>query len=241
MNMAEGNTILQQKAQKAAQLHAELNVLLEKQAQRRADEINQPFGSSFIQFIKKSKSEIINISAAFTCVILAWQIATMRASARKLLNLSEEREAKVEELKGLLRIVTSNDFQSDVSKRYMEKKNKVRTTKSRFPWMNKDNTDALQDDEELLSSTLEICLEEVIKDAALSDVEIEEKKLKDFQKEMGVFELRKGLGLASSGKDDNDVVALMNQIPLKEENVEENSTISAMDNRNVVKRSKGFI
>jgi len=48
---------LHQKAAKAAQLHAELNALLDAQAQRRADEMNRSFGSGFIDFIRASKSE----------------------------------------------------------------------------------------------------------------------------------------------------------------------------------------
>ena len=244
---AEGNTILHQKAQKAAQLHAELNVLLEQQAQRRADEINQPFGASFIQFIKRSKSELINIAAAFTCVLLAWQIATMRAGARKLLSQSEEREVKVEDLKEILRIVSSKDFQSNVVDRYLQEKNRQDKTSTRFSWnrANKTSNGKEETEEKLLTKTLEKCLEEVIKDAALTDSEIEEKKLRMFQVEMGIFDqqnqkdINKLNGNELDGDDDADS-SLMNQISMKEL-IQEGTVESSDDNRTVVKRSKGFI
>jgi len=239
-----GNTILQQKAEKAAQLHAELNVLLKQQAQRRADEVNKPFGASFVNFIKASKSELINIAAAFTCVLLAWQIATMRAGARKLLNQSEEREVKVEDLKGILRIISSKDFQSNVVDQYIqEMNNRQDKTNTRF-WnrANQNFNGKEESEEELLTRTLEKCLEEVIEDAALTDSEIEEKKLRMFQVEMGIFDQQKQKGMKPSrnGLDDDGESALMNQIPMKEL-IQEGTVESSDDNRTVVKRSKGFI
>jgi len=239
---SEGNTILQQKAQKAAQLHAELNVLLEQQAQRRADEVNQPFGASFIRFIKRSKSELINIFAAFTCVLLAWQIATMRAGARKLLNQSEEREVKVEDLKELLRIINSKDFQSNVVERYVQEKKNRHDNTNRFSWMRANQTTDGKEtsEEELLTKTLGESLEGLIKDAALTDLEIEEKKLRMFQLEMGIFDQQKGVKSSQNEIHDDDKSTLMNQIPMKEL-MEENSVEVSDDNRTVVKRSKGFI
>lgn len=101
--------LLHEKAAKAAQLHRELEDLLEAQERRRAEELSQPFGSGFLSFLRRGKSEFISIFAAFCCVLLAYQIASMRRGARALLDRAEEREATLADLRATLAALVGDD------------------------------------------------------------------------------------------------------------------------------------
>ena len=101
--------MLHEKAAKAAQLHRELEDLLEAQERRRAEELSQPFGSGFLSFLRRGKSEFISIFAAFCCVLLAYQIASMRRGARALLERAEEREATLADLRATLAALVGDD------------------------------------------------------------------------------------------------------------------------------------
>ena len=196
----EGNTVLHQKAARAAELHAELNALLDKQAKRRAEEMNRPFGAGFLSFLKKSKSEIINIFAAFTCVLLAWQISNIRKGARRLLDEAGEKELRMEKFKQILRILSNDEFSAKVAKAYeeqlensklveMEKKGKRwflggDSTRSRKIIANERG----EDENVLLKKVLEDELRKTIGDIALTEYELEEKKLQILQKEMGIMD-----------------------------------------------------
>ena len=191
-----GNTILHQKAARAAELHAELNALLDKQAKRRAEEMNRSFISGFADFVKKSKSEIINIFAAFTCVLLAWQISNIRKGARKLLEDAGEKEVRMEKLKQILRVISNDTFTDRVVNAYeeqLEKSKLLELEKKGKGWIlgrnNNSDDDANQEKEStLLKSVIKNELSKMIGDQALTEFEIEEKKLKSLQKEMGIVD-----------------------------------------------------
>ncbi len=193
----QGNTILHQKAARAAELHAELNTLLDKQAKRRAEEMNRPFGAGFIDFVKKSKSEIINIFAAFTCVLLAWQISNIRKGARKLLDEAGEKELRMEKLKQILRVISNDSFTERVVNAYeaqLEKSKVLELEKKGKGWLglgirNKMDERISQEKENenlLLKDIIQTELSKTIGDLALTDYEIEEKKLESLQKAMGI-------------------------------------------------------
>ena len=63
-------------------------------------------GQGFLQFLKASKPEIVNIFFAFICVLLAYQIHGMRAGIRKLLAQQEEKDGEIDRLRGLLAIMS---------------------------------------------------------------------------------------------------------------------------------------
>ena len=182
----KGDTVLHQKAARAAELHSELNALLDKHAQRRADDLNRPIGSGFIEFMKKSKSEMINIFAAFTCVVLAWQIMNFRRGARKLIDNVEERSLEVEELKRLLKVMSSDEFIARVSHKQMTRlleKSEVPSQRWYSFQTNTSQTVEVKDGEALFRTILQQELTSIIGDAALSELEVEEQKLLEFQKE----------------------------------------------------------
>ena len=57
--------------------------------------MNRGFGAGFIDFLRTSKSEVINIVAAFACVVLAWQIVGFRKGAQRLLDECAEKNSEV--------------------------------------------------------------------------------------------------------------------------------------------------
>ena len=76
--------------------------MIEAQKVRQAEELERPFGSNFVAFIKASKPEIVNIFFAFVCVLLAYQIHGMRAAIRKLQASQEEKDAEIDKLRNIL-------------------------------------------------------------------------------------------------------------------------------------------
>lgn len=235
----QSDSVLHQKAARAAELHAELNALLDAQAKRRADEGNRHFGAGFLDFVKKSKSELINIFAAFTCVLLSWQIVNIRKGAKKLIQEAEEQNRKLEEMKMVLRMLASEEFQDGVVHRYDDEKNKVHSgsnKKSRSLFGLKIRH---QDDEvslrEILKQVIHRELESVIGDKALTTPELEEKRLTELQKEMGIImeEKEKKRSNQNSKRDDSSVGEL--QSIFSDMSLDENFE------GKVIKRSKGFI
>merc|ERR1740139_753768 len=80
--------------------------------------MNRGFGSGFIDFMRASKSEMINIFAAFACVVLAWQVAGFRKGAQRLIDEAGEKDALMEELKDILKVLSSEDFCRKASMEY---------------------------------------------------------------------------------------------------------------------------
>lgn len=113
----------QQKAAKAQQLYEEVQVLLQKQAKREQDYRNRKFGHGFKEFVRENKSEFINIGAAFTCVLLAYQIVGMRKSATFYKEASEETQVKLEEYRQIMRVLSSDSFVESVVGELKQKQN----------------------------------------------------------------------------------------------------------------------
>lgn len=113
----------QQKAAKAQQLYEEVQVLLQKQAKREQENRNRKFGHGFKEFLKENKSEFINIGAAFTCVLLAYQIVGMRKSATFYKEASEETQVKLEEYRQIMRVLSSDSFVESVVGELKQKQN----------------------------------------------------------------------------------------------------------------------
>lgn len=76
--------------------------MIEAQKARAVEESEKPFGSNFVAFLRASKPEIANIFFAFVCVLLAYQVHGMRAGIRKLQAEREEKNAEIENLRGIL-------------------------------------------------------------------------------------------------------------------------------------------
>jgi len=235
----EGNSILHQKAARAAELHAELNALLDAQAKRRADEMNRPFGAGFLDFMKKNKSEMINIFAAFTCVLLAWQISNIRKGARKLLDDAAEKEIKMEELKKILRVLSEEEFAANVAKSHVDKlkssRNDLNEKKkswffSRYAENQKDDSELSTDVNIVLKTVIQNELRKTIGDAALSSYEKEQNKLLSLQHEMGLIENSKDPGKSDSESSLEDLEKILGVVEMDKGN----------SDQTVVKR-KGFI
>jgi hypothetical protein len=259
----QGNSILHEKAARAAELHAELNALLESQAKRRAEEANRPFGAGLLDFAKKSKSELINIFSAFTCVLLAWQIVSIRRGAKKLIQSAEESQEMLKEYQQVLKILSSDDFVKRVENSYKRKLQRVKEGNHRGGassvskgWFGSRSANKVMDDsngvvdhssdeyiaeKDVLSNILRAELSKVIGDRAMSAEELQEKKLLELQREMGLItkeqsEERKGLEKGSSSVAGEGTGSGLDQILVQLENDGNESQPST-----VVKRSKGFI
>jgi hypothetical protein len=76
--------------------------MIAAQKARQLEELQRPFGSNFVSFVKASKPQIVNIFFAFVCVILAYQIHGMRAGIRKLQAAQEEKDADIDRLRNIL-------------------------------------------------------------------------------------------------------------------------------------------
>ena len=81
--------------------------MIEAQKQKQLEELNKPYGSNFIAFIKSSKPEIVNIFFAFVCVLLAYQIHGMRAKIRRLLADNDVKDEEIDTLRGILATLSS--------------------------------------------------------------------------------------------------------------------------------------
>jgi len=81
--------------------------MIEAQKQKQLEELNKPYGSNFIAFVKSSKPEIVNIFFAFVCVLLAYQIHGMRAKIRKLLAEKDVKNDEIDTLRGILATLSS--------------------------------------------------------------------------------------------------------------------------------------
>lgn len=241
---SQGNTILHQKAARAAELHAELNALLDKQAKRRAEEANRPFGAGFLEFMRKSKSEMINIFAAFTCVLLAWQISNIRKAARLLLEEAGEKEKRIEKLKNVLRVLSNEEFSAKVVKAYqaqLENSKLLDLENKGKRWFfigpnrkleEEGSSVSQQNEKSLLKSVLQNELSKTIGDLSLTDYELEDKKLETLQKELGMIEK---LDNVNSGSNEASLNGL--EKVLVEVQQEDNSADSSSK---IVKR-RGFI
>jgi hypothetical protein len=185
---------LHEKAAKAAQLHAELNALMDQQAKRRAEEIARPFGSGFVNFIKRSKSEIINIVAAFCCVLLAYQIASMRRGARKLLDKAEEREGTVSSLRSSLGAMVGTAFIDNLANKCADevaRQNAASSVSSSSGWLKRGGISTVTTTEEerikaIIMPVIERELLAFVGDQYLSDKEKEEKNMQELQRMIGV-------------------------------------------------------
>ena len=113
----ERRDIRQDKAERAAQLHSELESLLQNQKKRIQEEKEQPFGSSAARFLRKNRSEMINVAASFVCVLLAFQLATLRRATKQLQQQVQDKENEIQEKQTLLQSLTEPSFVQTLSEK----------------------------------------------------------------------------------------------------------------------------
>ena len=250
---------LHEKAAKAAQLHAELNELMNQQAQRRAEELARPFGSGFVDFIKRSKSEMINIVAAFCCVLLAYQIASMRRGARKLLDKAEEREGTVSSLRAALGAMVGDDFIDNLADKCADavaKENAASNASASGGWLKRGVASTSRSEEEriktIIRPVIERALASSIGDQYLSDKEKEEKNMQELQKMIGVptrsaaviaakeYEVTKTTGGGDAGKTKEGQLGGIEEliVEMQKGDVDQGSVGSTVVEGSQVKRRK---
>jgi len=198
------SSILHQKAARAKEIHQELNVLLAKQADRKVFENNRPFGSGFLDFIKENKSEMINITAAFMCVTLAWQSLVAKRKSKDLSNMIEQKNFELNKTKRMLRKLKCGDLEDKITvnltleleKLSMERKHiSVKDAKlplqgvlSIFNGRNKEmdfSPNQIKNIVEIVRHELTRTLQSTIGNSTLSSTELQEKNMKELQKNTG--------------------------------------------------------
>ena len=254
---------LHEKAAKAAQLHAELNELMNQQAQRRAEELARPFGSGFVDFIKRSKSEMINIVAAFCCVLLAYQIASMRRGARRLLDKAEEREGTVSSLRAALGAMVGDDFIDNLADKCADavaKENAASNASASGGWLKRGgastSTTRRRSEEEriktIIRPVIERALASSVGDQYLSDKEKEEKNMQELQRMIGVptssaaviaakeYEVTKTTGGGDAGKTKEGQLGGIEEliVEMQKGDVDQGSVGSTVVEGSQVKRRK---
>jgi len=245
------SNILQEKAQNAARLHAELNALLEAQAERQVKHSSKPFGSTIKSFFQTNRKEFLNIFAAFMCVLLAWQIITMRRAARRLLDITKEQDQVIQDLRSILRKLHSPDeeFVEKIVQEFIMKMNTssgenlvssstdkrptfsngvlhIFSTSSRGPVAQNDAVEERM--KSLLHLILRQELDKIIGTTAMSKDEIAQKKMLDLQKEMDLLN-NKG----PNPLQGDDIIHVLDSI-----NRESDTSTTTGD---VLKKSRGFI
>jgi hypothetical protein len=161
------------KAMKAEQLHRELKAMMERQDERLRVEQSRGLFTRIGDFMKQSRSQIINILAAFACVVLAYQIAVIRRYGRLLEQKVKENEQELRDKQALLRSLTGEDFLTRVADQCAAQLASSSRSGGWFGPSNKEKTAAM---------VLPILQKEIgamIGDSALTEEEKKEKVVKE--------------------------------------------------------------
>lgn len=105
---------------RAEKMFAELKDLMIKRQRRIEAEQSKSWYDSIQAFWNSSKNQLINIAAAFACVLMAVQVTDAKISARKSAAYAKGTEDDMAELKYTLRYICSEHFAKDVATNYYE-------------------------------------------------------------------------------------------------------------------------
>lgn len=256
----------QQKAAKAQQLYEEVQVLLQKQAKREQDYRNRKFGHGFKEFVRENKSEFINIGAAFTCVLLAYQIVGMRKSATYYKEASEETQVKLEEYRQIMRVLSSDSFVESVVGELKQKQNQPQkvdigdvddestvnkgSNLSHGSWWSglrqqqqKISSEKQEGHEDvnsniILKEVLKTELLKVIGDKGLTSSEIHDKKIQQLNDSAAVTDSQNET--TSKQGLPGEFTQILTDVQ-KEISSDQKLDLGSNNEKKVVKRSKGFI
>ena len=110
--------------QKAKILHQELEALLANQAKREAEQAQQPWGTYLKHLYKTSRAELINIGAAFLCLLLAVQIAGTRRLTKQIVEQHEELQLEYQHVEQILTLLRDHNHNKNKNKDKNKNKNK---------------------------------------------------------------------------------------------------------------------
>ena len=102
--------------QKAKELHDEVKILLANQTKRELEHSQKPWIAYFKHLFRTSRAELINIGAAFVCLMLALQIAGNRRLSKKIIQESQSLEQQVKELESIVLLLREKDNEDDDEK-----------------------------------------------------------------------------------------------------------------------------
>jgi hypothetical protein len=147
---------------RAEKLFADLNEMMLKRQKRMEEEQSKSWFDSIHSFWKSSKHQLINVAAAFGCVIMAIQVTDARIIARKSAAYVKEKEEEVTDLKKNLGYICSEDFAKDTATKYAESLSSMQQHSNtayndngrRRSWLALLTWDAADDDKTHLSNTV---------------------------------------------------------------------------------------
>lgn len=95
---------------RAEKMFEELNALMTRRQQKIDEEQSKSWSSAIRTFWKTSKHQLINVAAAFGCVLMAIQVTDARIAARKNAALLKQTADYVDDLEHILYQLSSQDF-----------------------------------------------------------------------------------------------------------------------------------
>lgn len=105
---------------RAEKMFAELKDLMIKRQQRIEAEQSKSWFDSMQVFWNSSKNQLINVAAAFACVLMAIQVTDAKISERKSLAYAKETEDDMNKLKHSLHYICSENFANGIATNYSE-------------------------------------------------------------------------------------------------------------------------
>lgn len=199
----------QEKIERAAQLHHELEDLLQTHIKRVQEEQSRPIYQGFFNFLKKNKAEMMSIAASFVCTLLAYQIVGLRRYNQHLEKTVKENEHELLQKQELLQSLTKSDFvQPIVEQINHEMQSNIRSnSKTMLSLVRRTETDY----SEMMATTIQQALQKRIGDAGLSTEQKKElvmARLQMAQDELLVKQLHVGQAIKEENKESEIIEVL---------------------------------
>ena len=200
----------QEKIERAAQLHHELEDLLQTHIKRVQEEQARPVYQGFFNFVKKNKSEMMIIAAGFVCTLLAYQIVGLRRYNQRLEKTVKENELELLQKRELLQSLTKSEFVQPIAEQINhEIQSNISSSNGRalLSLGRRKETDY----SEVMATTIQQALEKRIGDAGLSTDQKKElvmAKLQMAQDELLVKQLHAGQAVKETNEDSEIVEVL---------------------------------
>lgn len=157
-----------------SKLHSELqNVIQKPKSSPPAESSSKPIG--FVDFLKRQKTQFLNIGASFFCVLLAYQIVALRRSGRyrqEQLNLTKR---EVEEKQALLQVLTSEEFVTKLAQECASMVLLEQDANNKSRWSIGKRPLSADELAGKLHPVIHLALSEEIGDAGLTEEQIKEK------------------------------------------------------------------
>jgi len=180
---AEKPNIFKEKTDRATQLHHELEDLVQNHYKRTREEQSRPIYHGFFEFIRKNKGEMMNVTAAFVCTLLAYQIVGLRKYGQRLERELQDKDDELRKKQVLLLTLTEPEFAQPIAEQFNYD---IQASSSGSSWSRRQ-----PDHSAALATSIQQALKKRIGDAGLSAAQKKDQimiKLQQAQDELLVQE-----------------------------------------------------